>query len=102
MARINEPKFRAQVVYFARIMAYKDGVLDVNEESLLEKLQYYTTQGVDVEGLREQVASAVNAEMLAHDIKINNNRPEKGGHVIPWFQFLDEILKILGIDILRG
>lgn len=98
---INEPKYRGQLPYFARLMAYKDGVLYPDEELLLQKMHAYAVDGLDMETIRKEVHTAVNAEMLAHDIEIQNNRPVKGGHAVPWFQWLDEILLHLGIDLMR-
>lgn len=100
LAHVNEPQFRAQIIHFARIMAYKDGVFDENENSLLEKLRFYTTQGIDVDGIKGQVAEALKSDILSHDIKIENNRPQKGGHIIPWFQLLDDTCNLFGTDLL--
>ncbi len=98
---INDPKYRGQVVYFSRIMAYKDGKITQSEQDLLDQLQALATDGLDVESIREDVKKAVNAEMLVHDISINENRPTKHGHFIPYFQWLDEILLHLGIDLMK-
>lgn len=98
-AHINEPKYRAQVVYFARIMAYKDGVKSPDEEDLLKKLHSYAIDGLNMEQIKGDVEKAVNAELLVHDISIIENRPSKSGHPIPWLQWLDELLLALGIDL---
>ena len=100
LSHINEPQYRSQVVYFARIMAYKDGVLHPSEDELLKKIHSYVVEGLDLETIREDVQKAVNAELLVHDISIDENRPMKNGHAIPWIQWLDELLLSLGIDLL--
>tara|TARA_B100001989_G_C24532475_1_gene462418 strand:- start:745 stop:1263 length:519 start_codon:yes stop_codon:yes gene_type:complete len=98
---INAPKFRGQLCYFARLMAYKDGVLSPSEEQLLEKMHAYATDGLDMEAIRQDVQTAVSAEMTMHDIEIDQNRPKRGKHFIPYFQWLDEVLLNLGIDLMK-
>ncbi len=98
---INDPRFRGQVVYFARIMAFKDGNLHPNEQQILDHLHLMATDGLDMDGIRADVKKAVATEMMLHDIEIDKNRPMKGGHFIPYFQWLDELLLALGIDLMR-
>ena len=98
---INDPRFRGQVVYFARIMAYKDGELHPKEEELLEHLHLMATEGLDMDAIRAQAKQALDAELFIHDIQLNENRPTKGDHTIPYFQWLDEVLITLGIDVMR-
>ncbi len=98
---INDPRFRGQVVYFARIMAFKDGHLHPSEQEILDHLHLLATDGLDMDAIRADVKKAVDAEMFIHDIEIDKNRPVKGGHVIPYFQWLDELLLALGIDVMR-
>ncbi len=100
---INDPLYRGQVVYFARIMAYKDGELHPNEEALLERLNANATDGLDMEAIKAHVTKAVAIDLNVHDIEMDKarGRPTKGGHPIPWLQWLDEVLLKLGIDILR-
>lgn len=98
---INDPCFRGQVVYFARLMAYKDGVLDPSEKELLDRLHALATDGLDIETIRGEAQKAVRAELLVHDITIDKNRPTKHGHIIPYFQWLDEIMLALGIDLMK-
>jgi hypothetical protein len=98
---INEPKFRAQISYFARLMAYKDGVLHPSEKDLLDKLESYATNNANIELLRPEIQKAVSQEMALHDIEIDKNRAVRGKHFIPWFQIIDEIFLAMGIDLLR-
>ena len=98
---INDPSYKGQLLYFARLMAYKDGVLHPSEEELIQKFHGYATDNLDVESIRKDVQAAVQQELLIQDIKIPENRPRKGDHFIPWLQWLDEILLSLGIDLLR-
>lgn len=98
---INDPRFRSQVLYFARIMAHKDGVLSPEEDDLLEKIHAITVEGLDIETIRAEARKVTATEMLVHDIKMQDNRPQKHGHFIPYFQWLDEILLYFGIDLMR-
>jgi uncharacterized membrane protein YebE (DUF533 family) len=98
---INEPKYRGQVVYFARLMAYKDGLLHPSEQEMLDKMHTYAVDGLDMEHIRKSVQKVAAAELFVHDIEIDENRPKKGKHFIPWLQWLDEWMLDLGIDLLR-
>lgn len=98
---INEPKYRGQIVYFARLMAYKDGNIHPSEQDMLDKMHAYAMDGLDIEQIRADAQKAVQAELFVHDITIDETRPKKGKHFIPWFQWLDEILLHLGIDLMR-
>lgn len=98
---INDPNYRSQVVYFARLMAFKDGHLHPSEQELLDRLHANAIEGLDMDAIRAEVREAVQVEIMLHDIEIDGNRPKKGGHFIPWLQWLDELLLWLGIDILR-
>lgn len=101
MRQINDPRFRGQVVYFARLMAHKDGVLHPKEAEIIDHLHLQATEGLDMEAIRAKAQEVANAKLAAHDIEIDQNRPVKGGHIIPYFQWLDEILLALGIDLMR-
>ena len=99
---INDPVFRGQLPYFARVLAFKDGHLHPTEQELLDKLHANALEGVDMEEIKKNVRHAVQAEMTLHDISIDNDRPRKGEHFIPWFQLFDEWLLSMGIDLMRG
>lgn len=98
---INDPLYRSQVLYFCRIMAYKDGVLDPSEELMLEKIQAMTTDGLDMETIRKEAQIVVQSQMTLHGVEINKNRPMRGKHMIPWTQLLDELLLMMGIDLMK-
>lgn len=98
---INDPNYRSQVLYFARLMAFKDGVLHPSEQEMLDRLHALATDGLDMEQIRADVARVVETKMAQHDIVLDQNRPKKGEHFIPWMQWLDEILLKLGIDLLK-
>lgn len=98
---INDPRFRGQVVYFARLMAFKDGQLHPNEEELLSHLHLMATEGLDMDSIRAEAKKVTEDKLFLHDIKTDENRPVKGGHIIPYFQWLDELLLAIGIDVMR-
>lgn len=100
-AQINDPRYRGQVVYFARIMAYKDGNLHPSEQELLDRFHAMATDGLDMDSIREKAKNAVEAELFVHDITIDEDRVTKHGHIIPYFQWLDEILLAIGIDLMK-
>ena len=55
---INEPKYRGQLPYFARLMAYKDGELHPSEDALLVKMHLAATDGLDMDAIRAEVTTA--------------------------------------------
>ncbi len=100
-SHINEPSYRGQVVYFARLMAHKDGIFTPSEQDLLDHIHSMATDGLDIETIRNDAKKATQLEITAHDIQIDKNRPTKHGHPIPYFQWLDEILLSIGIDLMN-
>lgn len=97
---INDPKFRSQVLYFCRLMAYKDGNLHPKEEEMLERIHALTTDGLDIEAIKKEVKEVVTHELAMHDVKISEHRPRRGEHGIPYMQLLDEGLLAMGIDLM--
>lgn len=66
LPKVTNPEDRGQVVYFARLMAYKDGVFDANEEDLLNRLHANAMNNIDMDALRADVQKAVALNMEAH------------------------------------
>lgn len=52
---ITEPVYRSEVVYFARLVAGRDGNIDSSEEAVVEKLRQSALSRVNMESLREDV-----------------------------------------------
>lgn len=100
MREINNPLYRSQVLYFARLMAYKDGNLHPAEKDILDKIYFLITDGIDMDALKTEVREAIEAEMRLHDIEIQSLRPTRGTHIIPWFEVFDEALLNRGIDLM--
>ncbi len=95
-AHINDPKFRSQVIYFARIMAYRDGVLSPSEEDLLNRLHAIATDGLNMDAIRADVKQAITLEMNQLDIKVDKFRPEGG-----LFGLFDRLMLWMDIDLMR-
>lgn len=93
---INDPKYRGQLVYFARLMAAKDGQIDADEETLLNILHAYAVDGLDMDAIRAQVQEAIAYNLNEHDIDIDKIRPNSG-----LFGAFDRIMLSLGIDLMR-
>lgn len=100
-AQINEPQMRANVLYFARILAYKDGVLSDSEDAVLKKLHAQTVDPAKLASIKSEVHAIVQKDLLLHDIHVQSiGRPQRGTHAFSWFAWLDELLLKLGIDLL--
>lgn len=93
---INEPKYRGQLPYFARLMAFKDGELHPSEDALLAKMHLAATDGLDMDAIRAEVQTATQYEMNAHDIEIDKIRPQGG-----LFGAFDKLMLSMGVDLLR-
>jgi DnaJ-domain-containing protein 1 len=90
-AQIEDPKFRGQVVYFAQLMAFKDGIVDPSEEDLIKSLHGYSTKNLDMEEIRANVKKSVQEEMARYDITIDGGRPIKKGEKLSFFSWFDEM-----------
>lgn len=101
LRHINEPRFRGQVVYFARLMAYKDGTLSPSEADIINHLHLKATEGLDMDGIRADARQAAAAKLAAHDIEIAKNRPRSDQGVTPYFSWLDQFMLWLGIDLMK-
>lgn len=93
---INDPRFRGQVIYFARIMAYKDGVLDPSEQELLDKLHFMATDGIDMDAIKAVAKNATQLKINAQDIEIDKIRPQGG-----LFGLFDAVMLKAGIDLMK-
>jgi uncharacterized membrane protein YebE (DUF533 family) len=101
LREINDPAFRSQLACFARILAFKDGVLDESEKSLLNKLEATLRNDIDMDAIKAQVDTFVSAELKQHDLRIDKHRPQRGKHGIPWIYLLDRFLLTIGIDLMK-
>jgi uncharacterized membrane protein YebE (DUF533 family) len=88
LRQINEPRFRGQVVYFARLMAYKDGTLHPNEDDLLKYLHLKVSDGLDMDAIRADARKALQEKLS--DLDAAN---EQGGKTLIeriWDKFFKE------------
>lgn len=97
---INDPTYRGQILYFARLMAFKDGNLSPSEQDLFDKIHTIVTDGLDMDNIRAEAKKIAYEDTLLHTIKVQENRPTRDKHIISWFQLLDEALLAVGIDLL--
>jgi len=93
---INDPRYRGQVLYFVRIIAYKDGTLSPSEQEILDRLHAMATDGIDIETIRGDAQKAAAIEIGQHEINIDQYRPEGG-----LFGLFDRIMLHYGIDLLK-
>ena len=95
LAHINDPKYRGQVVYFARLLAHKDGELHPNEEALLKRMHLTVTDGLDMDAIRGDVRTYVAGDMAKHQTDIDAQRPDSG-----LFGLFDRFMVWCGIDLM--
>ncbi len=93
---INEPQYRGQVCYFARLMAFKDGIIEPSEQELLDKLHSMAMAGINIDALRADVQGAIAMRMAQNEIEIDKLRPQGG-----LFGLFDQMLMAMGIDLMR-
>ena len=93
---INDPKYRGQLPYFARIMAFKDGILHPDEEALLEKMHTHAIEGLDIDAIRAEAHKAATFELNLHEINIDTYRPNGG-----LFGLFDRLMLAMGFDLIR-
>ena len=93
LPQIEEPEYRGQVVYFARLLAYKDDHLDPSEEALIEKLHLNAMEGLDVDALKEEIHLQVQKQMADHDLE---KQAEKDSRLI---NILNNVALTFGIDL---
>ncbi len=99
LPQINDPVYRAQLIDFARVLAYKDG-LHPSEDVLLKKLHANVLNHVDLDRVKAQVQGAVAADMRHHDVKLSANRPQADeGYGLS--AYIDDLLLKLGIDLVE-
>lgn len=90
---IKEPVNRAQVVHFARVMAYKDGELEASESTIMDKLHASAMKNIDMAQIRFDVQKAVQKQMDMHDDKI------EGIKIPSWFEKFEKILNRFGLEL---
>jgi len=64
--QIKERKYIGRIVYFARLLAWKDNVLDPSEEYLLKKIEASVKEGINFEKVKSEVKQEVKSNMKEH------------------------------------
>lgn len=94
LPEVSQPEDRGQVVYFSRLMAYKDGELHPSEEDLIERLHANAMDGLDMEALRADVQKAVALNMEQHKEIIEETSVKSSV-----FRAFDRIMASMGFDL---
>ncbi len=94
LPHVDHPEHRGQVVYFARLMAYKDGELHPNEDDLVERLHANAMGNIDMDALRADVQKAVALNMEEY-----NEMIEEMSLKNTMFRAFDRIMSSMGIDL---
>ena len=95
---VNDKTYRTQILYFARLMAYKDGILSPDEDLLLKKIRSEVVDEEQLGELKEQAREAAQFDFAEHNINIEELRPKGFFSSYAW---LDKVCLALGIDLLR-
>lgn len=98
--KIVVPKKKLQLMYFARILAFKDEALHVNEIDILERLERFFKSDFDM----KEISMKTEAFLKKHKYMKSSNAfgIERAGYVVPWFQLFDEFMLDLGLDFLKN
>lgn len=99
--KITEPKYKGQVVYFMRLMAQKDGVYDISEKELVDRLNALATENLDITAISAEAKKVAQADLKLHEVSIDKDGASKSGKRISYFQWLDDILANLGIGTMK-
>lgn len=92
LPHIKEPRYRGQLVHFARLMAYKDGNFDPPEHILLDKMKITATSQIDMDAIRADAKKAVQLELDTHDIETNGSQGlQKGGKSFSYLKWLETL-----------
>lgn len=88
---IKNPIHRSQVVHFARVMAYRDGELEAQENTILNKLHANAMKHVDKDAIQVEVKNALNKEQGFFEESMQK-------HKIPsWIEKLQDFLSNIGL-----
>jgi uncharacterized membrane protein YebE (DUF533 family) len=99
LPHVTDPQDRASVIYFGDALAWADGELSVDEETILKKLHDDQMAKVDMNRLRAEIAADLKARKAERENEIKKEHAE-GQKASPTFAALDRLLLRFGIDIL--
>ena len=98
--KVIVPRKKLQLMYFARILAYKDEALHINEINILQKIDSYFSRDFDIKEINAKTASFLKQHNYLKDTSAHGI--DRGGYTVPWFQLFDEFMMELGIDFLKN
>ncbi len=75
---IEKPEHRSQLVYFARILAFKDGEFHPSEKILIEKLNIKVNEGIDTNKIKEDVRLYIDKKMHGHGEHLSSLEDQDG------------------------
>lgn len=78
LKEIKDPAYRAQIIYFSRLLAHKDGEFHPNEDLLLAKMKLDVVEGVDFTQIRKEIQNNVQKEMILQELENDAERPTEG------------------------
>lgn len=96
LPHIEEDSYRAQVTYFARLLAYKDNHFHPDEQELLDKLHAGMLDEKDRAAIKAEVRNNVSSEMINHELQMDSQRP--GGNML--FGLIDRFAAHFGLDLM--
>jgi len=63
LAHVQDPRYRGQILYFARLLANKDGILCEKEQDILEKLEVEIGKDINISSAsRKKLTEALKEE----------------------------------------
>lgn len=80
---VTEPAHRSHLVYFARLLAWRDGDMDESEERLVAQMEKAVRDKVNMDRIRKEVQ--LNIEAVSEYTRIN------GGSPGDWMSFVDRL-----------
>lgn len=95
LKNINDPNYRAQVIYFARLLAYKDGELNPSEDLMLKKLHIEITKDQDLVKIKKDIQDNIQKELVLHETDKDSRRPTKG-----LYGLIDQLALHFDIDLM--
>ena len=98
MPFIDSHSYRAQLSFFARILAYKDGVFHPKEQDILKKINANQLSGQALKDVMEHAKETAALEIDFKELPLEDNKPKEGKHFISWFGLLDKFLTEFEMD----
>ena len=98
--KIIVPKKKLQLLYFARILAFKDEALHVKEIDILKRIDSYFAKDFDIKEINKKAEAFLKKTQYLKST--NEYGVLRAGYTVPWFQLFDEFMMDLKIDFLKN